>query len=100
MGAFSLTGSERTLTARRFPSPRQFQLRTIIVPTFRRIECEGSSCVLVWEGFVLAGESMGFFHMCFVFGTLSWSREGGVPRVCGSFCFASYVIRTRNKVLA
>ena len=70
------------------------------MPTFRRLEYEDSSCVLVGEGFVLASKSVDFFCMCFVFGTLSWSREGGVLRVCGSFCFAPYVIRTGNKVLA
>ena len=50
--------------------------------------------VFVWLGKVWV------FSTCFVFGTLSWSCEGGVPRVYGSFCFAPYVIRTRNKVLA
>ena len=44
------------------------------MPTFKRLVCEGSGCVLV-------GVCVGFFRMCFVIGSLSGSRGVGVARV-------------------
>ena len=50
------------------------------MPTFNRLEYKDSVCAVARERVI-------FFHVCFVFGSLSWSREGG-SRVWECFWFA------------